>query len=225
MVHNEDPPPPSYDEAIKESALPFGPEERPPAMPARPSTYTHRPPARPPRPVSSAGPSGPSAYGASSPGPSAASSSSFQSYGGSSYTAPAASQSTRPSLPWTYPRGYYCTKCGNTGYKIKNGHSCKRCWRKFAHSSPSQNVQVTYGGYAPSYALYGGAPTFGTVPMAMGVSPASPAPASGGAPLVLRPGDPRIGGVTCGECRGSGRVRFLLDKEICPLCHGVGRVL
>ncbi|CUS22481.1 LAQU0S05e06370g1_1 [Lachancea quebecensis] len=229
MVHNEEAPPPSYDEAIKDSAPSLGLEERPPAMPARPSANAQRPPVRPParpaRPVGNSGTSRPSAYGASSPRPSTASSSTFQSLGSSPYATSAASQGAKPSLPWTYPRGYYCTKCGNTGYKIKNGHSCKRCWRKFAHSSPNQNVQVTYGGYAPSYVPYGSAPIFGATPMAMGMSPVSPVPTPGSAPLVLRPGDPRIGGVTCGECRGSGRVRFLLDKEICPLCHGVGRVL
>lgn len=37
-----------------------------------------------------------------------------------------------PSLPWTYPPRFYCSKCGNTGYKLKNGRSCKSCWRRFA---------------------------------------------------------------------------------------------
>ena len=44
-------------------------------------------------------------------------------------------------------------------------------------------------------------------------------------PLVVKPGDPRLGGVLCGECRGTGRVSFLLDEDLCPLCNGLGRII
>lgn len=109
-----------------------------------------------------------------------------------------------PSLPWTYPPRFYCSKCGNTGYKLKNGRSCKSCWRRFA---PQNNV-VSAPTYYTNY----------TMPVYTNAW-------QGTRPLYVQPGDPRLGGVLCGECRGSGRTRFLLDEDICPLCHGVGRII
>lgn len=44
-------------------------------------------------------------------------------------------------------------------------------------------------------------------------------------PVQLMPGDPRLGGNLCGKCRGSGQVSFFLDKETCPICAGLGRVV
>ncbi|CEP64040.1 Hua1p LALA0_S10e00848g [Lachancea lanzarotensis] len=121
------------------------------------------------------------------------------------------------ALPWTYPRGFYCSKCGNTGYKVKSGHPCRRCWGRFAHSAPNSNVQVQYySAYPSSYHSYR---PYGPV-----LQHFAPPPLMSGSPLVLQPGDPRIGGMMCGQCRGKGRVRFLLDKEICSVCHGTGRV-
>lgn len=100
-------------------------------------------------------------------------------------------------LPWVYPPGYYCQKCGNTGYRIKDGLQCKKCWRQFARNSRPMINAINYG---------------------------PPAPFGFNTPLILSPGDPRIGGYPCAECRGTGRVRFLLDQEICPVCRGVGRI-
>lgn len=185
MSNNQDLPP-SYEDVLKEDY------QQPPKPPQRPPQQQYeRPPAPPQRP-----PSMP-------PRPSVGIS------GGSS------GKPTRPKLPWTYPKGYYCTKCGNTGYKIKNGHSCKKCWRKFAPlNSPNNGVQIVYGnvhsGYNPAgYPVY--------MPPQQFQQP--------GMPLILKPGDPRIGGVLCGECRGTGRIRFILDEKICPLCSGVGRIM
>ncbi|SCV02467.1 LAME_0H01178g1_1 [Lachancea meyersii CBS 8951] len=121
-------------------------------------------------------------------------------------------------LPWTYPQGYYCSKCGNSGYKVKNGHPCKRCWARFAHSAPNSNVRVQYADYR--YNMYNSVPVS---PMPMPVSMPMSQP-MGSSPIVLQPGDPRIGGVLCGQCNGKGRVRFLLDKQICSVCRGTGRV-
>lgn len=42
--------------------------------------------------------------------------------------------------------------------------------------------------------------------------------------LILRAGDPRIGGRACWECGGSGRISLLIfDAGTCPTCGGVGR--
>ncbi|KAG7193178.1 uncharacterized protein KQ657_000935 [Scheffersomyces spartinae] len=53
----------------------------------------------------------------------------------------------------------------------------------------------------------------------------SPYGAVSGPPIKVRPGDPRLGGVLCGRCRGSGIVHFLLDEEMCPVCSGLGRIV
>lgn len=45
------------------------------------------------------------------------------------------------------------------------------------------------------------------------------------APLVVQPGDPRIGGYLCRRCGGSGRVdTWFLGDELCSTCQGLGRV-
>ncbi|QLL30242.1 hypothetical protein HG536_0A00590 [Torulaspora globosa] len=157
------------------------------------------PPPRPPRPSPSSRPQPP-------PGP-------------QYRPRPQSSAPARPGLPWRYPSGFYCHKCNNTGYKIKNGRSCKSCWRRFAPpNSAAATPSLTYGSnmwMSP----------FAARPMYMGApSPAAPV-SPGGRPLVVQPGDPRLGGVVCGECRGTGRISFLLDEDICPLCRGIGRII
>ncbi|SCU98585.1 LAMI_0F15390g1_1 [Lachancea mirantina] len=158
-------------------------------------------------------PSRPASYASARPTPA----------GPSPSAQPAAIQ-TGPRLPWTYPPGFYCSKCGNTGYKIKSGRSCKRCWRRFAPTNSPQSVHVMYDNYY-------GSQTFG--PFAARFDPRQRQGlvgsvarlATGALPVVVRPGDPRIGGVVCGQCRGTGLVRFFLDEELCPLCNGVGRIV
>lgn len=109
----------------------------------------------------------------------------------------------------------------------KNGKSCKRCWRQFA----TRNSATPMGGptvVTTPNTYYSGLPfgdylhpfsqptyQYGAPPMQIG----------GQAPIYVRPGDPRLGGVVCGECRGTGRVRFFLDEDLCPLCNGVGRIV
>ncbi|CDR39295.1 CYFA0S03e01860g1_1 [Cyberlindnera fabianii] len=142
-----------------------------------------------------------------------------------------------PRLPWTYPPGYRCSKCNNTGYKLKNGKSCKSCWEKFARPT---NVNYQYvPSYDPGFRIpftdyrvhddltvtngYSQPPTpmMYMQPPMMGQPYGMMQPT----PQYVSPGDPRIGGYMCGRCRGSGRVSFmLLDEELCPVCHGVGRV-
>lgn len=215
MARDDEELPPSYEDVIREDlkgSQGAGSGGSVPQMPPRPSSGAPPPrPARPSRPsAGSSAQSSASSRPPMSPRPSA--------------PTPGGSASTPQSrLPWVYPKGYYCSKCGNTGYKIKNGRSCKRCWRKFAPITPAQNVEVVYqdahqpwlpGAPYQAYSPYG---TPLAPPMAAPIRP-------GAAPMMLRPGDPRIGGVVCGECRGRGMIRFFLDDKICPLCHGVGRI-
>lgn len=130
----------------------------------------------------------------------------------------------QPYLPWKYPRGYHCNKCNNTGYKLKNGKSCRSCWRRFA--PPNSTNALPRLSYSDGY-YYN--PFVPMSPMFQSARPApQPAPQpynTSGQPLVVSPGDPRLGGVLCGECRGTGRVTFLLDEDICPLCRGIGRLV
>ncbi|KAJ8101723.1 hypothetical protein POJ06DRAFT_266335 [Lipomyces tetrasporus] len=118
-----------------------------------------------------------------------------------------------------YPPGYLCEKCGNTGYKYSNGHPCRRCFERFA-APQSRNVHTLaptvgsqwYYPYTPSYVGPVGAPG-----------------------RVVPPGDPSIGGVLCGACKGRGVVDdFGLGRTIgemlggmstCSVCKGVGRLL
>ena len=46
-------------------------------------------------------------------------------------------------------------------------------------------------------------------------------------PLVLQPGDPRLGGQLCWDCFGSGRTFgfLLLSERPCTVCRGTGRIL
>lgn len=131
--------------------------------------------------------------------------------------------SANSRIPWVYPSNFHCPKCNNTGYKLKNGKSCRSCWRRFAPTNPIS--------YRP-----GPAASMFMSPMGMMAPPppqqygynygypnTQPQPQQ--RQLVVRPGDPRLGGVVCGECRGSGRVSFFLDEDICTLCHGLGRII
>ncbi|CCH59305.1 hypothetical protein TBLA_0B04690 [Henningerozyma blattae CBS 6284] len=116
-------------------------------------------------------------------------------------------------LPWVYPNGYYCPKCDNTGYKLKNGHSCKVCWERFA---PRNNVGVVQPGQINVQ---------GPILQPQYQRPMYSSHSTSSMPLYVQPGDPRLGGVLCGKCRGSGRTRFFLDENLCTVCGGVGRIV
>ncbi|KAH3687283.1 hypothetical protein WICPIJ_001745 [Wickerhamomyces pijperi] len=133
------------------------------------------------------------------------------------------------NLPWRYPARYFCNKCKNTGYKFKDGQrtnkSCKDCWSKFAKNNAvfTQNTTTTASNYQPM-------PQFMPmpIPMPMPMQPMPmpmPQPMMQLPPRVVRPGDPSIGGVLCGVCRGSGRIYGLFDDSLCQNCFGVGRIL
>ncbi|CCG24385.1 hypothetical protein CORT_0F01580 [Candida orthopsilosis Co 90-125] len=135
---------------------------------------------------------------------------------------------TSGGLPFKYPKGFHCRKCDNTGYKLKNGKTCKDCWEKFSPRNSTNSVNYNFHPQhfgSTTFIPYGSAP----VP---NPHPGGRAGGSGGffstapmVPLRVPPGDPRLGGVLCGRCRGSGMVRFLLDMELCPVCSGLGRVV
>ncbi|GME77702.1 unnamed protein product [Ambrosiozyma monospora] len=188
------------------------------------------------------------------------------------------------ALPWRYPKGYFCKKCKNTGYKTKSGGEkkyCKDCWRKFKpyvtvippypgngrlveskpvrYSSPvtvSPPVKVyqpivppplnpnvvalppgtsVYHYYPPvpmvpapppmPYNATGGSRSSEKSGSPMSYQPAPPPPPPPPPiPLVVQPGDPRIGGMLCPRCQGRGQVHFFLDLEKCTVCNGLGRV-
>lgn len=127
-----------------------------------------------------------------------------------------------PYLPWRYPSSYRCSKCENTGYKKKNGHPCKNCWGRFRPQTvpPSTRAELerlVKHRPAPKpinsnvVKLPPGATVVPTYPMAQG-------------PVVVKPGDPRIGGILCPKCNGRGMVHFFLDLERCSKCNGLGRI-
>lgn len=116
------------------------------------------------------------------------------------------------SLPFKYPKRFICEKCHNKGYKLKNGKSCKDCWERFAKRNTA-NIRYSSSGYLP----------FLSGPMM--VTSATQNYNYSLPPIRMNPGDPRLGGVLCGNCRGSGRTYFLLDEDICSVCNGLGRVI
>lgn len=93
-----------------------------------------------------------------------------------------------------YPPNFFCRKCHNTGVKVKKGTSCQDCWDRFGVQT---NAQLIPSNYAPVFQM---------------------------PPRVVRPGDPSIGGVLCGRCRGKGYISDFFSQSSCPICHGVGRV-
>lgn len=112
-------------------------------------------------------------------------------------------------VPWAYPPGYWCPKCNNTGIKIKNGLSCQDCYARFARQHA--NIYQSYSNTS-SFSPWTSQPS------------RDPTIRYGPSPIVVQPGDPRIGGILCGRCRGKGVVWDLLMESTCPTCKGVGRL-
>ncbi|CCH41661.1 Cortactin-binding protein [Wickerhamomyces ciferrii] len=184
-------PPPSYDEAINtpmtlSENLPQGaplPAGRP-SQSSRP-TNQFQPPPQPPRPTQS------QSFNQGPP------------------------QGQQPDVPWRYPNGFWCHKCHNTGKKLKNGKSCQNCWERFApraRRAPNVHLQTVYNGYTQSSNLnFGGFQLpFGSNNNSFNTTTTS---FNSPGPRYVQPGDPAIGGVQCGKCRGKGMVRFFLDEE------------
>lgn len=241
-------PPPSYDEAMADPSVSeddMGPQTplRPPQTPSRRSSQSGEQYSKYSRPVAPP----PNMSGNSNrltvPGMTSTSSSTASSLSSSnhSYThqqpqRPSApppqhktSQLPKPSpinpnpyLPWRYPSSYRCSKCENTGYKKKNGHACKTCWGRFRPQTtpPATKAELE------RLVKHRPAPNpintnVVKLPPGATVMPTGPRVQ---APTVVKPGDPRIGGILCPKCNGRGMVHFFLDLERCSKCNGLGRV-
>jgi hypothetical protein len=208
-------PPPSYDEALFDpSTSPPTPQRPPFQRPAAPPPHLqnvqnqhsyNRPPTAPPTAPPAA---------AHSP---------------ATHTRPQFPAPTpinpNPYLPWRYPSTHRCSKCENTGYKKKNGHPCKNCWKKFRPNIkyPPQTAQEMER-LAKMPKGQQQRPNPNIVPLPPGTIPLMNMGPTTNRPLVLGPGDPRIGGSLCPRCKGRGLVHFFLDLETCPQCNGLGRV-
>jgi len=101
-----------------------------------------------------------------------------------------------PSAPFLYPPGYVCPKCRNTGIKYSSGTPCGTCARTFARP---QSAAVSH------------------LPPGIQVMPTAGAP-------VVQAGDPRLGGILCGHCKGRGWVDGFFSTDNCYVCHGIGRI-
>lgn len=236
-------PPPSYAEALNSApVLPGRPLHPPPLQQNTPASV---PPPTPQRPGS--GYQSPT----SAPQNPQNSQNSHQNNPG---TGSAGLYSNNPNLPFRYPRGHYCRKCQNTGYKLKNGKVCHDCWNSLFLNKHAYNpnpalafqyprgflcekcmntgtkrrnglsCQDCYARFAPRN-NYSVAPSFNGFAFLDIIRPNYGA--SGPSPNAIRvpPGDPRLGGVLCGNCRGRGQVMFFLDTELCLVCGGLGRLL
>lgn len=128
----------------------------------------------------------------------------------------------QPNVPWVYPPGYHCYKCQNTGVKLKNGKQCQDCYGRFARQNAHIRMAPAFGAAGSSGSSFRSLiPSFGLAPpQPMMYNAGGP-----GGPLVLAPGDPRIGGIECGRCRGRGMLSDLLGDYTCSTCRGIGRLL
>ncbi|GAA6042298.1 hypothetical protein JCM8097_000625 [Rhodosporidiobolus ruineniae] len=138
-----------------------------------------------------------------------------------------------------------CSKCSNTGYKPFDpytgyrgddpSHPCRKCWAKHGRpfsgplalscrDLPASEVPANY--QRPLRLLQ--TPQTAPRPPQVTVTHGS---GYGHMPLnpnaiVVRPGDPRMGGVLCRRCGGDGLVPgfLLIDEVTCEVCRGAGRV-
>lgn len=135
---------------------------------------------------------------------------------------PSTVQNPNPYLPWTYPDSVgACKKCNNTGFKLKNGKPCSKCWRSYRPGviPPSTQRELEHLVRHPPQPQRINP---GVQSLPPGVTMIPPMGQMG--PAVVRPGDPRIGGILCPRCKGKGLVHFFLDTETCSVCRGMGRV-
>lgn len=257
-------PPPSYDDAMNDTQVN---ENHNSSQPAKPVSGYPRPPSHPQSaPQSAASPPVPSRPDPSNYGLNGSGNHQNPSQGPGSLSGASNLYSNNPLLPFLYPRGHYCKKCKNTGYKDTRGKPCSDCWKLLFRDkqayNPNPNLPFRYPNrYLCEKCLNTGkkwksglmclscyerfAPRNNFTSM-----PAGPAGGFGGFggfgpmgflnlfggysyqdlmihlnSIRVPPGDPRLGGVLCGRCRGSGVVTFFLDQDPCPVCAGLGRIL
>lgn len=220
---NPDEPPPSYSEAIAGYA-------EPPRMPQRPSQSNYNPPPPPQRELRQSSynpPPTPSRPLASN----SASTANRVSSGSSSFNP---LYNNNPDLPFEFPKKFLCSKCKNTGYKIKNGKMCTSCWQKFYISShaynPNLKLKFKYPkGYLcekcenTGFKKKNGAKCTDCSDRFMRRIVAPP-PVPSNRPIRVLPGDPRLGGQLCYNCHGSGLVMVgFFSEAYCHICSGSGR--
>ncbi|PLW09749.1 hypothetical protein PCANC_09722 [Puccinia coronata f. sp. avenae] len=121
--------------------------------------------------------------------------------------------------PYNNGTPYFCPKCCNTGFKGFDPYRpCRKCWSKYG--KPWSVVRVSSMANSLAWSLQRPLP-----PTDMVVNPP---------PLVVQPGDPRIGGRLCLNCNGSGQKQEELTlmnvflggggQEVCHSCRGTGRI-
>ncbi|GAA5960731.1 hypothetical protein JCM3765_007308 [Sporobolomyces pararoseus] len=142
-----------------------------------------------------------------------------------------------------------CQKCSGTGYKpfdqfLAGGykgddpsHPCKKCWSKFGKPFNSalriSTKPIPPDNYQKPLRLFSTPPQ--QTPSGSSSSSSRPQVIfTNQRPhlnvlqnsLVVRPGDPRIGGVLCRTCGGDGLMMgpFIFDEVTCTRCMGTGRV-
>lgn len=212
-VPNE--PPPSYDDAIADPTIPDTP--LPPQRPQGSPPSQNRPP--------QSIPSKENSYSRPNiPPPNHQGSSNSQQLNLPKPTP----INPNPYLPWRYPSNYNCKKCENTGFRKKDGTYCKSCWKKFRPQNknpPKNQKELEYLATHKPKPIPIHSNVVKLPEGARANIPYNPFPQQiQQAPVVVNPGDPRIGGVLCPRCKGRGLVHFFLDLERCSQCNGLGRV-
>ncbi|GAA6022263.1 hypothetical protein JCM11491_001686 [Sporobolomyces phaffii] len=121
-------------------------------------------------------------------------------------------------------------------------HPCRKCWKNFGKPYTAVLRHSHHPAAPPNYQkplrLFA-TPASGPGPVAPHFAAAAGAPRPPviftnqrphvnvlGNSLVVRPGDPRIGGVLCRTCDGDGLMMgpFIFDEVTCTRCLGTGRV-
>ncbi|BGP70395.1 hypothetical protein NBRC10513v2_003754 [Rhodotorula toruloides] len=142
-----------------------------------------------------------------------------------------------------YPPGKdVCWKCRNTGYKPFEpysgyqgddpSHPCRKCWAKYGKPYSTAlriSLENPTAPVPPNYQrplrLISTPQTRPVAPNVIGTT-SRPHMQLNPNTIVVRPGDPRIGGVLCRRCGGDGTMMgpFIFDEVTCDMCNGAGRV-
>ncbi|GAA5868833.1 hypothetical protein JCM1840_005137 [Sporobolomyces johnsonii] len=142
-----------------------------------------------------------------------------------------------------YPVGKdVCYKCSNTGYKPFDpytgyrgddpSHPCRKCWQKYGKPYAAalriscENSPSAPPNYQRPLRLLETPQTRPAAPPVSMFTGRRPHVIPNPNAIVVRPGDPRIGGVLCRTCGGDGLVMgpFIFDEVTCERCRGTGRV-
>mgnify|MGYP002717627423 FL=1 len=113
-------------------------------------------------------------------------------------------------------------------------HPCRNCWKKYGKpytsamriSLENPSNPPPPPNYQRPLRLLQTPATRPVAPNVIGVTSRTPYVPRNPNTIVVRPGDPRIGGVLCRKCGGSGTQMglFIFDEDTCDMCNGAGRV-